>query len=197
MFEFLGLDGKPTVVPERRVIRNNFIIANWNAAWPIDHDDGSSYYLDAENVLMYAGTKTYLGGHSVNTTGNLMLWPNMNGWGAAAMCYASAVGASGFDEHWANNTVVLGPPGGASRGDGYTDFSSCVATNLRDPPTPAMADNVVHTPLSPSNFSVGCGKGGVPFASWQADGRDAGTRVVHGAPPAAALVRQARRLLGV
>eukprot|EP01046_Picozoa_sp_COSAG06_P036138 COSAG06_NODE_3955_length_4723_cov_2.210162_2_plen_98_part_00 len=56
-----------------------------------------------------------------------MLWPNLNGWGAATMCYSSAAGSSGYDEHWVSNTVVLGPPNvGTSRGDGYTDKKGAI-----------------------------------------------------------------------
>lgn len=33
------------------------------------------------------------------TSSNLLLWPNLNGWGAAAMCYASSAGSSGYDEY--------------------------------------------------------------------------------------------------
>lgn len=42
-------------------IRQNFIIANYHAVWPLDHDDGSCYYYDYDNVLVYGGFKTYLG----------------------------------------------------------------------------------------------------------------------------------------
>ena len=42
-------------------IRQNFVIANYHAVWPLDHDDGSCYYYDYDNVLVYGGFKTYLG----------------------------------------------------------------------------------------------------------------------------------------
>ena len=42
-------------------IFHNFIVANYHAVWPLDHDDGSCYYRDYENVLVYGGFKTYLG----------------------------------------------------------------------------------------------------------------------------------------
>ena len=168
-----------------------------------DHDDGSSYYKDTENVLLYAGTKTYLGGHTMVTSSNLMLWPNLNGWGAAAMCYASSLGASGYDEYWFNNTVVLGPPNaGASRGDGYVDFSSCELRNWTDPPTPSTANNTIYT--ESGNVSANCygtssnpTKAPVPFAEWQASGRDRGSRVVAGKPSIDALIAHAKTLLGL
>ena len=203
VFEFLDDDGKATVVPEQRVIRGNMILANYGCAWPLDHDDGSMHYLDTKNVLMYAGTKTYLGGHTMTTSGNLMLWPNLNGWGAATMCYSSAAGSSGYDEHWVSNTVVLGPPNvGTSRGDGYTDFSSCELGNWTNPPTPSTADNIIYTPSG--NVSANCygtpsnaNKVPVPFDKWQASGRDAGSKVLKGKPSDEALVAHAKLLLGM
>lgn len=45
----------------RRKITQNFVIANYHAVWPLDHDDGSCYYYDYDNVLVYGGFKTYLG----------------------------------------------------------------------------------------------------------------------------------------
>ena len=167
---------------------------------------GSSYYVDEGNALMYAGTKTYLGGHSVISTGNLLLWPNVNGWGAATMCYASAANSSGFDEHWTNNTVVLGPSGrgSASRGSGYTDYASCELSNPQDPPTPLTANNTIYVPGAVSNFTTRCSgtpsnphKTPVPFSAWQASGRDAGSTVAPGRPVDSQLVAQARRLLGM
>ena len=44
-----------------REIRQVFAIANYHAVWPLDHDDGSCYYYDYDNVLVYGGFKTYLG----------------------------------------------------------------------------------------------------------------------------------------
>lgn len=42
-------------------IFHNFVIANYHAVWPLDHDDGSCYYYDYDNVLVYGGFKTFLG----------------------------------------------------------------------------------------------------------------------------------------
>jgi hypothetical protein len=191
---------------------------------------------------MYAGTKTYLGGHTMVTSSNLLLWPNLNGyglrpapfpllilgdfavlarglddpkcvvypvrvlvivrWGAAAMCYASSPGSSGYDEYWFNNTVILGPASvGSSRGDGYVDFSSCELRNWTDPPTPRTANNTIYT--ESGNVSANCygtssnpTKIPVPFAKWQSGGRDSGSSVLPGKPTNAALVAHAKMLLG-
>ena len=149
---------------------------------------------------MYGGTKTYLGGHSKTTAGNLILWPNTNGWGSAAMCYASVANASGYDERWTNNTVVLGPSGKGtpSRGNGYTDFSSCDLGNLANPPNPALANNAVWIPEAVDQlFTTRCGGAAVDVAVWQASGRDVGSVFKHGTPGEDTLAAHARQLLGL
>ena len=35
VFEFIGKDGAPTVVPQQRTIRGNMILANYGCAWPL------------------------------------------------------------------------------------------------------------------------------------------------------------------
>ena len=191
-----------TVTPAVRTIQNNMILANYGSSWPIDHDDGSSYYIDRENVLLYAGTKSYLGGHNVSTTGSLLLWPNLNGWGAATMLYASVNRASGFGEVWKNNTVVLGPAMGPSRGVGYVDFHPCDAHNVvpnTTTPAPAMLGNIIHLPngTDTGHFTVGCGAKGVLFSTWQELGHDHGTTVLIGPPATSDLVLHASSLLHI
>lgn len=41
VFEFIGKDGVPTVVPQTRMIRNNMIFANYGCAWPLGTLQGS------------------------------------------------------------------------------------------------------------------------------------------------------------
>ena len=199
-FDFLGADGKITVTPAVRTIQNNMIFANYGSAWPIDHDDGSSYYVDRENVLLYAGTKSYLGGHNVSTTDSLLLWPNLNGWGAATMLYQSVTNASGYAEVWENNTVVLGAAMGPSRGPGYVDFNPCDAQHTvpnATHPAPAMVGNTIHIPsgTDPSRFTVGCGPKPLLFSAWQGLGHDHGTSVLSGSPTTTDLVLRASCLL--
>lgn len=39
-------------------ITRNFVINNYNSIWPLDHDDGSCYYTDTLNFLVYGGVDT-------------------------------------------------------------------------------------------------------------------------------------------
>lgn len=50
------------------------VISNYNSVWPIDHDDGSSYWADSFNFLAYGGFKNYLG-HSKKALENIYAYP--------------------------------------------------------------------------------------------------------------------------
>ena len=52
-------DGRLRTVPMRTSVRRNFIVNGYNGVWALDHDDGSSYYNDTSNVLVYGGCKNY------------------------------------------------------------------------------------------------------------------------------------------
>jgi hypothetical protein len=199
VFEFLGPDGKPTVVPQVRTLRHNMFFANYAAVWPIDHDDGSSYYVDQDNVLVYAGTKSYLGGHTMTTQGNLLLWPNLNGWGTAAMLYTSVANSSGYREYWRNNTVVLGEPAPSSR-SGYLDLQPCDINNPAIP-TLLLTNNTIFIPASSSpnaSAAIHCGKGPAPsFVEWQGTDHDQGSTLNIGLPTDDEIVQHTKILLGL
>lgn len=43
--------------------------------WPIDHDDGSQYYTDSQNYIIYGGYKSYLG-NSLTVLDNVYVLPD-------------------------------------------------------------------------------------------------------------------------
>ena len=47
------------VLPTR--MTSNFVISNYASTWPLDHDDGSCFYHDTRNFLVWAGAKNFLG----------------------------------------------------------------------------------------------------------------------------------------
>ena len=57
-------DGSASLIPVENYLINNFFISNYQSTWPINHDDGSCYYTDQFNFLVYGGYKNYLG-HTV------------------------------------------------------------------------------------------------------------------------------------
>ena len=140
-------DGKtPTLTPAENFITQNLVIANYQAYWPIDHDDGSSYYTDTYNVIAYAGAKYYLG-HSKVSSNNLFIYPdairnsffNPHGHCAASFQTSREVpGASGWDEVWSNNICILGNPN-------VFQFTGCSLTDNAGL-VPMSANNVFYTP---------------------------------------------------
>lgn len=51
------------------------VISNYFSVWPIDHDDGSSYWADSYNFLTYGGWKNYFG-HSKKALNNVYAYPD-------------------------------------------------------------------------------------------------------------------------
>jgi hypothetical protein len=47
--------GKITTTKADDVLKNNFIIANYNSLGAVDNDDGSSYYRTESNFFVYGG----------------------------------------------------------------------------------------------------------------------------------------------
>ena len=37
--------------PQLTTITRNFFVSNYHSTWPVDHDDGSNNYFDANNFL--------------------------------------------------------------------------------------------------------------------------------------------------
>eukprot|EP00051_Salpingoeca_urceolata_P012843 m.160025 g.160025 ORF g.160025 m.160025 type:complete len:806 (+) comp17617_c0_seq1:93-2510(+) len=65
-------------------ITQNLMINNYASTWPIDHDDGSCFYNDTSNVLIYGGAKNFLG-HSKVSQNNLYVEVDANGFKACAL----------------------------------------------------------------------------------------------------------------
>jgi hypothetical protein len=53
--------GQPSLVPAQNNITKNLLFNSYSSTWPLDHDDGSCYYYDTFNFMIYGGYKNYLG----------------------------------------------------------------------------------------------------------------------------------------
>ena len=53
--------GKFGNTPLPHTVKQNMIINGYNGVWSLDHDDGSSYYNDSANLLVYGGCKNFRG----------------------------------------------------------------------------------------------------------------------------------------
>ena len=58
---------------ENRIARN-LIISNFYSKVPLDHDDGSCFYRDTENVMVFGGTKNFYGNHKM-ASNSLYIYP--------------------------------------------------------------------------------------------------------------------------
>ena len=194
--------GSPSLHPAENYITNNFFITNYHSTWPIDHDDGSCYYTDAYNFLVYGGYKNYLG-HSKTATSNIYVYPD------AVHSYGNGVGElgkfltkpwcqnsdgatltdlpSGWGEVWTNNTCII--------------TSSQIYNNDRCDPThlkglvPFTANNHFYT--ANGTVSIPCGKNTTfTLEEYQELGYDIGS-VVDKLPSDSEIILWGRQLLGL
>ena len=80
--------------PLTNFVTGNLLLNNYNSLWPIDHDDGSSFYEDSYNVCIYGGFKQYLG-HNKEAHHQLYLYPDANRFDAASTVAHSPVAVDG------------------------------------------------------------------------------------------------------
>ncbi|EKX52577.1 hypothetical protein GUITHDRAFT_101744 [Guillardia theta CCMP2712] len=92
-------------IPKTSTISKNLFLNGYRSVWPIDHDDGSGFYHDHRNVLVYGGFKSFLGSNKT-VENNLYLFPD-----AFARQFGSIFCASVWQpdlgpEVWRRNTCV-------------------------------------------------------------------------------------------
>ena len=91
--------------PAQTNITRNLFISNYHSTWPIDHDDGSAFYKDTSNVLVYGGFKSFLGNNKT-AAHNLYLFPDAFEKQFDANFCASVWQPDAGPESWYNNTCV-------------------------------------------------------------------------------------------
>ncbi len=173
-------DGRtPSLIPATSNITRNFLINNYHSTWPIDHDDGSCYYYDTYNYLVYGGYKNYLG-HSKTVINNTYVYPDALH--SAKQTYlgypycANHDGAtltdlpSGWDEVWAQNTCIIGNP------DIY-EFGTCSLDAKNDSLglVPLTYDNTFYAPNK--EIYIRCGSANLTLQDYQGMGFDKGSVV--------------------
>ena len=143
--------GAPSLIQAQTNITRNFFINNYHSTWPIDHDDGSCYFYDTYNFLVYGGYKNYLG-HTKIVELNTYIYPDathVSGRNGLTTMFqmpycansdGSTLGndATGWGEIWRNNTCVIGNP------DIY-EFDECDPNHL-DGLVPLTANNHFYAP---------------------------------------------------
>jgi len=158
----------PSLIPAFSQIYRNFLLNNYNSVWPLDHDDGSCYFNDTFNFMVYGGFKNYLG-HSKLATHNVYVYPA----GGSPYCMYSegqAAGVSGWGEQWQYNVCIKDD-------DDVYDLGNCAAN---DPAltVPLTLSNQFHTPNA--TIALDCSGAKLTLQQWQSAGMDIGS--TFGAP---------------
>ena len=131
-----------SLFPKENYMTYNFLINNYHSYWPIDHDDGTGYFTDQHNYLVYGGFKNYLG-HSKTSQYNVYIYPDANQPYAPPVC-AQSTGAqtgplaSGWGDRYTDNTCII-------RSSTVYRFSSCKPENIAQL-IPFTARNKFYTP---------------------------------------------------
>ena len=171
--------------PAQTNITRNLFISNYHSTWPIDHDDGSNAYYDANNLLAWGGAKNYLGfakrGHS-----NFYLYPDAQEptasspaggalprikTGFSPYCYGSAGSATlpaRLRDASTNCTCVAGSAPVLYSLD-------CDASHVDNGYVPVLANNSYF--LDSGDYAFPCGSARWNLTTAQANGVDLGTVV--------------------
>ena len=167
----------PSLKPAMSYIHNNFIITNYHSVWPLDHDDGSCYWEDTNNFLVYGGYKNNLG-HSKTTLNNTYIYPDADHhnikemfipWPYCATDIFAALDDSGWGEVWANNKCVIGNPN-------IYLFTSCNDVLDDHGLVPLTFNNEFFAPGE--DIYIQCGDSKLTLEEYQALGFDVGS-IVH------------------
>ena len=185
-------DGKtPSAIPADSLISRNLLINGYRAVWPVDHDDGSGYYTQSDNVLVYGGFKSFLGANKT-AAGNLYFLPDFYPKQFGSDYCASVWAPDDGRESWVNNTCVK-----LTRTPVYGGEVAC------NGPTPAVTrtgGNAVYLAASASEVEaapfVVCGQEEMSLARLQAMGYDLGSRAAP-SPSLSTIMSWARRLLNL
>ena len=171
-----------SLIKARDVQSRNLLINGYNGVWPVDHDDGSQFMDDVDNVLVWGGCKNYLGNSKVCDR-NLIVYPGIDARSSGnRLCQTDDNGKFANQFH-RNNTCVT------SLGQ-YYSFSNCNGGNVNVTAYHTSGNTLA---FDGHSFSA-CGVNSLP--AWQAAGQDAGS-VLAPAFSVAEIVTAAKAVLGM
>ena len=166
--------GVPSLWQHESYIHHNLLINNYHSVWPIDHDDGSCFYEDSYNFLLYGGKKNYLG-HSKTDHHEIYVYADsgpsdLNGGGCLGD-YNPVRGVSGWNEIWIENICTL------YSGSTPYNIGNCNVASLF---VPYLANNTIYVPTG-KEVGFNCNVNGtskqLTLQQWQSYGLDIGTTV--------------------
>lgn len=167
----------PSLFPAMSYLTKNFIISNYHATFPIDHDDGTGYYYDSLNFLVYGGYKSYLG-HSQTAVNNIYVYPDASHYvptdeddmlgSFLEYTYCAFSEGVGWGEVWADNVCITNDP------DVYS-FGGCQTDGNIENLIPLTANNSFFVPGNEVAFN--CGGQTISLLYFQFMGYDIGSSV--------------------
>jgi hypothetical protein len=156
-----------SIVKAQCHIAKNFIINGYNGVWAIDHDDGSQFYNDTSNVMVWGGCKNYRG-NSKSCDHNTILYPGDRGHsGGGRRCQTDDNGIFANQYYHGNKCI--------ESDGGYYSFGKCTPADVN---TTAYqtANNTFYANVSAGGtFNGPCGSSG--FKQWQSWGQDIGSKI--------------------
>ncbi len=183
--------GLPSLWQHVSYIHHNLLYNNYRSVWPIDHDDGSCFYEDSYNFLVYGGKKNYLG-HSKTDHHEIYVYSDSNpGDFGSNVClgdYNPQHGLSGWNETWINNICTL-----YNSGVPY-NIGNCDTASLL---VPYLANNTIFIPAGTEvafNCKVNGASARLNLQQWQSYGLDIGT-VIETTPDVQTIIGWGRKML--
>jgi len=171
---------------------NNFVISNYASTWPLDHDDGSCYYHDTKNYLVWAGAKNFLGQAKISAE-NIYVNVESNGFNVCAV----------DDSHWATDKAS-GKPINADKfenntcitasGDLY-QFSTCDPEDIPGT-TDLSGGNTIMSSAPAAAVGFKCGSENLTLQEFQKQGYEQGS-TLQKMPTPAEIAEMGRKLLGI
>jgi hypothetical protein len=176
-----NLQNLTNLYPNPSHLTKNLLISNYRSVWPIDHDDGSSYYYSSKNALIYGGSKNYLG-YNKHMSNNFYLYPDTNAAINAEFglnysssmpeCYFSTGSApfpANLIDSFTNNTCIVQTGGGIYRNDG------CNVNNPLDGNVPVLMNNTLY--IDNGKYVFTCQSDNWNLTEAQSHGIDVGSNV--------------------
>eukprot|EP01065_Artemidia_motanka_P001869 TRINITY_DN10870_c0_g4_i2.p1 TRINITY_DN10870_c0_g4~~TRINITY_DN10870_c0_g4_i2.p1 ORF type:complete len:847 (+),score=296.66 TRINITY_DN10870_c0_g4_i2:46-2541(+) len=163
----MGLKGA-SIIKAQCHITKNFIINGYNGVWTIDHDDGSQFYNDTSNFMVWGGCKNYLG-HSKSCDHNMIVYPGIPERSSGSRRCQTDDNGVFANQYFHNNTCVTGD------GVQYT-FAKC-NPELLDVPNGTVYQTAFNDHLTAAGtFSQTC-NGDYNLQKWQDLRQDLGSTV--------------------
>jgi len=165
-----------SLLKKNDVITKNFFINGYNGVWTIDHDDGSQFFNDTGNFMVFGGCKNYLG-EQKSCDRNVIVHPGLSSRSAGGRKCQTDDNKE-FSKQYHDNNHCFTPDGNFYsyvRGHGVLGAAGPNSCDSKD-----ISPHFYQT-WNNTFYSPGATWATAPCASlaaWQAAGQDAGSRIL-------------------